>query len=135
MSENLDPGYAGEGIYRENIIDHYKNPNNKGQIKDAQIKFTEHNPLCGDVISINIKINKNKIEDVKFNGSGCAISQASASMLTDKLKGKSIEEIKKITREDIVEMLGIKIGPVRIKCAVLGLIAVKNGIKEYENKN
>lgn len=132
--EDLDPSFAGEGIYRENILDHYKNPHNHGTIKDAEIKLTEHNPLCGDIITINIKVNNKKLKDIKFTGKGCAISRAAASMLTDEIKGKTLKEIKKISREDVVKMLGIEVGPVRTKCAVLGLVAVKEGIKQFENK-
>src|SRR3989338_279952 len=134
QKENLDPSYVGEGMYRENIMDHYKNPHNKGEIKDAEIRFTENNPLCGDVITINIKLNDSKVEDVKFRGRGCAISQSAASMLTDEIRGKTIKKVKNLQREDIVKMLGIDIGVVRTKCAVLGLIAIKNGIKEFESK-
>ena len=131
--ENLDPSFAGEGMYKENIIDHYKNPHNHGTIENADIKFTENNPLCGDVITVTLKVNDHKIDDVKFMGQGCAISTAATSMLTDEIKGKQIEEVKKVSREDVVDMLGIEIGPVRTKCAVLGLVAVKEGIKQYEN--
>lgn len=133
--ENLDPSFVGEGIYRENILDHYKNPHNKGEIDNPDIKFTENNPLCGDVITINLKINDHKVEDIKFSGVGCAISQAATSMLTDEVIGKSIEEVKNIKREAIVDLLGIDVGPVRTKCAVLGLVAIKEGIKEFENNN
>ena len=133
--ENLDPSFAGEGMYRENILDHYNNPNNQGTIENAEIKFTENNPLCGDVITVNLKLNDHKVEDIKFSGRGCAISQSATSMLTDEIKGKSLEEIKNIDREKIVELLGIDVGPVRTKCAVLGLVAIKEGIKEFENKN
>ena len=134
MSENLDPSFVGEGMYKENILDHYKHPHNLGQIENADISSTENNPLCGDVISINLKLNNHKIEDIKFVGKGCAISQSAVSMLTDEIKGKTFEEIKNFKAEDIMNMLGIEIGPVRTKCAVLGLVAIKNGIKEYENK-
>ena len=133
--ENLDPSYVGEGMYRENILDHYKNPHNHGEIKNPDIKFTENNPLCGDVITVNIKLNDSKVQDVKFRGRGCAISQSAMSMLSDDIKGKGLEEIKNIKREDIVRMLGIEIGVVRTKCAMLGLVAVKEGIGEFENKN
>lgn len=132
--ENLDPSFAGEGMYRENILDHYKNPHNRGEIENAEIKFTENNPLCGDVITVNLKLNDHKVEDIKFSGRGCAISQSATSMLTDEIKGKSLEEIKNIDREKIVELLGIDVGPVRTKCAVLGLVAIRNGIKEFENE-
>jgi len=133
--ENLDPSFVGGGMYRENILDHYKNPHNKGEIDNPDIKFTENNPLCGDVITINLKINDHKVEDIKFSGFGCAISQAATSMLTDEVIGKSIEEVKNIKREAIVDLLGIDVGPVRTKCAVLGLVAIKEGIKEFENNN
>jgi len=134
MSENMDPGFAGEGMYKENIIDHYKNPHNHGTIENADIKFTENNPLCGDVITVNLKVNGHVVDDVKFISQGCAISTAATSMLTDEIKGKQIEEVKKFSRDDVVDMLGIEIGPVRTKCAVLGLVAVKEGIKQFENK-
>ncbi len=133
QKENLDPNFAGEGMYKENILDHYKNPHNHGEIKDADIKFTENNPLCGDVITVNLRLNNHKVEDVKFRGRGCAISQSAMSMLSDEIIGKSLEEIKNIKREDIVNMLGIEIGVVRTKCAVLGLVAIKEGIKEFES--
>lgn len=132
MNENLNPSFTGEGIYKENILDHYKNPHNRGKIANADIEFTENNPLCGDVITVDMKLDDNKIVDVKFNGQGCAISQAAMSMLTDEIKGKTLEQIKKINREDIVKLLGIEVGPVRTKCVVLGLVAVKEGIKEFE---
>lgn len=134
MTENIDPSYAGEGMYRENILDHYKHPHNKGELENPDIKFTENNPLCGDVISINLKVNNKKVKDIKFSGRGCAISQSAMSMLTDEIKEKTFEDIKNFKTEDVVNLLGIEIGPVRIKCAVLGLVAVKNGIKEFEGK-
>ena len=130
--ENLDPSFAGEGMYRENILDHYKNPHNHGTIENAEIKFTENNPLCGDVITVNLKLNDHKVEDVKFSGRGCAISLSATSMLTDEIKGKTLEQINNIKREDVVKLLGIDVGPVRTKCAVLGLVAIKNGIEEYD---
>jgi len=133
MTENMDPSFTGQGMYRENIIDHYKNPHNKGQIENPDVEFTENNPLCGDVITINLKLEDKKIEDIKFSGQGCAISQSAMSMLTDEIKGKTLEHAKNFKREDVIDMLGIEIGPVRTKCAVLGLVAVKEGIKEFEN--
>lgn len=135
MNEDLNPNFTGNGIYRENIIDHYKNPHNHGSIVGASIVHSENNPLCGDIINVYLKIKKDVVEDIKFIGNGCAISQSAMSMLTDDIMGKTIEEIKKIKREDIVSMLNIPIGPVRTKCAVLGLVAVKEAIKEYEKKS
>ena len=134
MSENMNPDYAGEGMYRENIIDHYKHPHNHGTVGNADIRQTENNPLCGDVVTVSLKLNEGKVKDIKFEGRGCAISQAATSMLTDDIKGKTLEDVKKISREDVVNMLGIEIGLVRTKCAVLGLVAIKEGIKQFENK-
>jgi len=132
--ENMNPSFAGEGMYRENILDHYKHPHNQGTIENADITFTENNPLCGDVVSVNLKLNDHKVEDIKFVGRGCAISQSATSMITDEIKGKTLEEVKNINREDVVKLLGIEVGPVRTKCAVLGLVAVKEGIKKFEEK-
>lgn len=131
--EDLGQSYAGNGIYRENILDHYKSPHNRGCIENADIKHTESNPLCGDVITINVNLADHKIKDVKFMGTGCAISQAAASMLTDEIKGKSLEEAKDIGREFVTSLLGIEVGPVRIKCAALILVALKEGIKKFES--
>jgi len=104
MSENLDPGYTGEGMYRENIIDHYKNPHNKGSIEDADAQFTENNATCGDVITVQLKVKDGIVKDIKFQGRGCAISQAAMSMLTGEIKGKSLEKAKSVKRGDIVGM-------------------------------
>ena len=134
MSENMNPDYVGEGMYRENIIDHYKHPHNHGTVGNADIRQTENNPLCGDVVTVSLKLNDGKVKDIKFEGRRYAISQAATSMLTDDIKGKTLEEIKKISREDVVNMLGIEIGLVRTKCATLGLVAVRNGINEFMNK-
>ena len=131
--ENLSQNYIGEGIYKENILDHFKNPRNYGNLDNATIKFKDSNPLCGDVIEMQLKINNGMIEDVRFLGRGCAISQAAASMLTEEIKGKNIEEVKSIDRNNIIEMLNIPIGPVRVKCAVLSLIALRNCIRNIKN--
>jgi len=120
-------------MYQENILDHYKNPRNFGTIKNASVHHHEKNPLCGDELNLFLVIDKNKkIADVKFSGHGCAISQASASMLTEKMKGKSIEDVNKLTKEDILEMLGIPLSPVRLKCALLSLDTFKNGVLIFE---
>lgn len=134
MSENLDLSYAGEGIYRENILDHYKNPRNTGTVERPTFSHKEFNPLCGDEITFYVKVNGTSIEDARFVGRGCAISQASASMLSETLKGKSLEDIKNLEREHILELLSIPIGPVRIKCAMLGLVTLKNGVHLYEKE-
>ncbi|HZY41031.1 MAG TPA: iron-sulfur cluster assembly scaffold protein, partial [Anaerolineae bacterium] len=93
----------------------------------ADISYEDSNPLCGDKIRINIKLKNNIVEEVKFSGKGCAISQASASMLTDELIGKSLDEIKKMDKQFVLDLLGIPLGPTRIKCALLPLKVIKAG--------
>jgi nitrogen fixation NifU-like protein len=118
-----------EDFYRENILDHYRNPRNKGQLEDPTHTHEEDNPLCGDVIRIDLHVNdQNVIDEVRFDGQGCAISQASASMLTEMIEGKTLEEAKELSKEDILEALGIEIGPVRLKCALLSLKVLKAGV-------
>jgi nitrogen fixation NifU-like protein len=118
-----------DDFYRENILDHYRNPRNKGQLENPTHTHEEDNPLCGDVIRIDLHVNgEDVIDQVRFDGHGCAISQASASMLTEMLQGKSVEEARGLTKDDILEALGIEIGPVRLKCALLSLKVFKAGI-------
>lgn len=118
-----------EDFYRENILDHYRNPRNKGQLEDPTHTHEEDNPLCGDVIRIDLHVNdQDVIDEVRFDGHGCAISQASASMLTEMIEGKTLEESKELSKEDILEALGIEIGPVRLKCALLSLKVLKAGV-------
>ena len=122
-----------ELIYQENILDHYKRPRNFGKIENASVHHHEKNPLCGDELDIFLAIGKDrKIADVKFSGHGCAISQASASMLTEEIKGKSIDELNSMTKENILKLLGIPISPVRLKCALLSLDTLKNGILIFD---
>ncbi|MEE9237886.1 MAG: SUF system NifU family Fe-S cluster assembly protein [Thermoplasmata archaeon] len=124
-------------MYQEAILDHYRNPRNFGELKDADISAQGDNPLCGDEIALYLKLNcDGEVEEVRFKGRGCAISLASASMLTVTLKGKTLEEVEKIDKERILKILGIPISPVRLKCAILplevlkvGLIASKHGDK------
>lgn len=117
-----------DDLYRELILDHYQHPHNHGSIPDPDITFEDSNPLCGDRIRIDLRIRNGIIEDVKFNGKGCAISQASASMLTDEIKGKSLEEVRRIDKQAVLDMLGIQLGPTRIKCALLPLKVLKAGV-------
>lgn len=113
-------------IYKQNIIDHYKHPRNKGVIDNADFVFYEINTLCGDALKFYFKIEDGKVADVKFEGEGCAISQSAASMLTEELKGMSIKEIKtQINKDFILEMLGIEVNPARLKCALLSLECLK----------
>lgn len=115
-------------IYHENIIDLYKNPLNQGELKKPTNSFRAHNPLCGDDITVDLQIKNGKVVDVKHRGVGCAISQASVSLLTEEIKNKSVNEVMKIKSDDVVAMLGIDLGPVRLKCALLGLEAIHKAI-------
>ena len=121
-----------EMMYQEQILDHYKNPRNFGNIDNASVHHHEKNPLCGDELDLYLAIKNNKIVDVKIQAHGCAISTASASMLTEQIKWKNIEELKKMSKENILEMLGIPISAARLKCALLSLDTLKNSILIYE---
>ncbi len=119
-------------IYREIILDYYRNPRNFGKIDSPDITIRDSNPLCGDEIEIHMKFDGEKVKDIKFTGKGCAISQASASMLTEMVMGKTLEDVKKIAKQDILESLGLpNLGPARIKCALLSLKTFKLGIYSY----
>ena len=118
---------ADEQFYREYILDHYKNPRNFGRLEGADVSHEEENPLCGDVVGIDLKVEDGNIADVRFHGRGCAISQASASLLTERLRGMSLEDAKQIGKDDVLEELGIEISPARIKCALLSLKVLKAG--------
>lgn len=126
-----------EDIYREMILDHYRNPRNKGKIEEPDVRIHDSNPLCGDEISIDLKVEGDTIKDIKFDGRGCAISQASASMLTEMVSNKPLTTIKDITKNDILENIGLtNLGPARIKCALLSLKVLKLGmIKSYTDKD
>ena len=118
-----------DDFYKENILDHYRHPRHTGTLEEPTHTHESHNPLCGDVLRIDLHVNENNIVDqVTFEGKGCAISQASASMLTEMIEGKSLDDVKNIGKDDILEMLGIEIGPVRMKCALLSLKTLKAGI-------
>lgn len=114
-------------IYQEELLDHYENPSNYGTLPNPDISHEEDNPLCGDKIRMDLMIDDGIIKEVRFSGYGCTISQAAASMLTEKIEGKSLEEIKNLSRDDILEMVGIPLGPVRVKCALLALKVLKAG--------
>jgi len=117
-----------EDMYRENILDHYQNPRNYGTLDHPDISYQDDNPLCGDVIRLDLELDaENRVTKVAFSGEGCAISQASASMLTEEILGKTLEEVKQIGKDEVLDLLGIQLGPVRIKCALLSLKVLKAG--------
>ena len=117
-----------DDLYHENIIDHYRHPRNKGHLDAPDIHYHDVNPFCGDEITIELKVVDGRVVEAAFDGKGCAISQASASMLTEEILGKTLEEVKLLEKEDVLEMLGIPIGPVRLKCALLPLKVLKAGV-------
>lgn len=117
--------------FPKEVLDHYRKPRNYGEMKDADVTVSESNRLCGDYVEIYLKFNDNRISAISFKGQGCMISQASASMLTELVKGKEAEEVLKLTKYDVLRMLGLELGPVRTKCATLPLVALKKGIESY----
>lgn len=118
-----------DDLYREVIIEHYKNPSYRGHLDPHDIQFEDNNPLCGDHIEITIQTAEDgTVKDARFDGHGCAISQASADLLVESIIGKPLEEVKKLSKQDILDMLGIDLGPVRLKCALLSLKVLKAGV-------
>jgi nitrogen fixation NifU-like protein len=118
-----------DDFYREEILEHYTHPHHYGTLEDADISHQESNPLCGDRIRFDLQLDEagETVEDVRFSAVGCAISKAAASMLSDLLVGKSLEEIRELSKEELLDELGIDLGPVRLKCALLPLKVVKVG--------
>jgi len=116
-----------EDLYREVILDHYKNPRGHGVIEDADAHAEGLNPLCGDEVSIYVQFAEDgeTIDEVKFSGRGCAISQASTSMLMEMVKGRTVQEIAQLPKEELLEEVGIPLTPIRLKCALLGLGVLK----------
>ncbi len=118
-----------DDFYRELIVDRYKNPLYKGELETNNYSYEDENPLCGDHIKIDLVVDgENIITDARFSGHGCAISQASADLLLESIIGKSLEDVKHISKETILDLLGIELGPVRLKCALLSLKVLKAGI-------
>ncbi|HET6948403.1 MAG TPA: SUF system NifU family Fe-S cluster assembly protein [bacterium] len=137
---------ALDDLYRELILDHYSHPRNRGDLLDPDIKVEGANPLCGDELSISVKLRDGKIADVRFVGRGCSISQASASMMTEQIKGKTVEEARRLSGRfkammhgeavsedelgDLMALQGVRKFPVRVKCATLSWVALEQGIDE-----
>lgn len=118
-----------DDLYREQIIERYKNPAHRGHLDPHDIYFEDDNPLCGDHIEITIRVNgDNIVSEAAFDGKGCAISQASADLLVESIQGKSLDEVKAMNKDDVLDMLGIDLGPVRLKCALLSLKVLKAGV-------
>jgi nitrogen fixation NifU-like protein len=118
-------------IYKDIILDYYRNPRNFGDLPEPDVRAKDSNPVCGDIIEMQLNIKDGKVDDIRFKGKGCAISQASASMLTEAVKGKTLDEIKTMGKSNVLELIGIDPGPTRIKCALLGLKVLKLSVYGY----
>ena len=118
-----------DDLYRELIIERYKNPQFRGELDPHDIRFEDDNPLCGDHIRVDLRVDEaGHVTEAAFSGQGCAISQASADLLMEHVVGKSLEEIKSLSKDDLLDLLGIELGPVRLKCALLSLKVLKAGV-------
>ncbi len=121
-----------DDLYRDYILEHYRRPHNFGILEAPDARYEGANPLCGDRITIMLGIRDGTIAEVAFSGRGCAISQASASLLTDEIRGKTVADVEKLTPDDILDMLGIEISPARLKCALLSLDTLSHALGERE---
>jgi len=123
-------------MYRQQILDHYKNPRNYGEIEEPTYTHVGENPMCGDEIRVDVKLAEDDetIDGVAFQGDGCAISQASASMLTDELQGMTLNELDELDRDDVIDLLGVDISPMRVKCAVLIEMVAQDGAAIYQGE-
>jgi nitrogen fixation NifU-like protein len=126
----------GSDMYRQQILDHYKNPRNHGELSDPTFSHEGHNPMCGDELTFDVELEDDgeTIESVAFTGDGCAISQAAASLLSQELPGMTLEEVENLDRDDAIELLGVDISPMRVKCAVLAEKVVQDGAKIHEGE-
>jgi len=121
-----------ESFYRQHILDHHRHPRNQGTLDDADISCERDNPVCGDVVRLDIRLRDGRVSEARFSGRGCVLSMASASMLTEEILGKTVEELRTLQDEDIFRMLGITLGPVRAKCGLLALRVLHEGLARLE---
>ncbi len=132
IKSNDDMSGVDAGMYTEVILDYYRHPRNKGTLQNPDARFKDWNPLCGDEVEVFLKLNGKKITEIKFNGNGCAISQAAVSMLAEYIQGKPIAELENMSNEEVLGLLGIKVTPIRTKCALLGFNAIKKALHWWE---
>ena len=126
----------GSDMYRQQILDHYRNPRNYGEIEDPTFSHVGENTSCGDEIEVFVALDdERRVEAVTFTGDGCAISQAAASLLSEEVRGMGVEELYDLDREDVLELLGVEVTPMRIKCAVLAEKVIQDGAKLHEGEN
>ncbi len=118
----------------EFMLDHYQNPHNHGELEDADAHFQGGNPGCGDIVTMYLKMDGDRIADVSFTGEGCTISQATASVLTDELKGMTVQEVEELGYPFISDLMGDEVVKMRPRCATVGLEAAKSALKEYRRK-
>jgi nitrogen fixation NifU-like protein len=119
-----------DSLYREIILEHYRQPHHHGRLAEPTVSLEVDNPLCGDRLTIDLLLRDDMVADIAFTGRGCAISQASASILSDELVGKPVAEAAALTRRDMMDLLGVEIGPARLKCALLALRGVKMALAQ-----
>ncbi|WP_331235425.1 Fe-S cluster assembly sulfur transfer protein SufU [Natronorarus salvus] len=125
----------GSDMYREQILDHYKNPRNYGELEEHTFSHLGENPMCGDEIEVFVRLDdEDRIEYASFRGDGCAISQASASMLTSHIRGMTMAELHDLDTDDVLDLLGIEVTPMRVKCAVLAEKVAQDGAEIYEGE-
>ena len=115
-----------DDLYRENILEHYKQPRNFGELPDPDLEFEDFNPLCGDELKVQLRIEDDKVAEIRFSGHGCAISQASASMASEEVVGMPVDDLIKLDRDFVLDLLGIDISATRMKCALLTLKVLKS---------
>lgn len=127
--------FGGDSIYREIILDHSRNPRNRGELDPADFTYTDVNPMCGDEIRIDVRVADDHVSEIKFSGRGCAVSQASASILTEMVEGKSLDEVKAIGKDELLDEIGIPVSMARMKCALLGLKVLKAGVYGIDHAN
>jgi nitrogen fixation NifU-like protein len=121
-----------DDLYRDYILEHYRRPHNFGVLDNPDASYEGSNPLCGDRITLMLGVKAGVVERVAFTGRGCAISQASASLLTDEIKGKPVDEVAKLQGDDVLELLGIDISPARLKCAMLSLDTLQQALADAD---
>ena len=119
-----------DDLYRDYILEHYRRPHNLGVLEAPTASYEGSNPLCGDRITMMLAVHDGIVNEVAFTGRGCAISQASASLLTDEIKGKTVAEVERMTPDDVLDLLGIDISPARLKCALLSLDTVAHALAD-----